>query len=275
VKAEGIALVTGAGRGIGRGVALELRRRGFDVLATMRDPARGASLDAEAAALDGAGSLVVQPLDVTDPNTIAVPDGLRVLVNNAGIDDQNIPFEDLTAEAWRRVFDTNVFGAVELMRHAIPKMREGGGGVICNITSAGLLVPMPFFSLYRASKAALAAVGESLRAELAPHNIRVLEILPGPVATDMLAASAIVPEAIDSPAYAELAQVVAAARGGMDDLAVPVASAAAAIVDAILDDARGLRSGCDPIGDALLAAWQSLGDEENQAPYLEAFRVPD
>jgi len=258
-----------------RGVALELRRRGFDVLATMRDPARGASLDAEAAALDGAGSLVVQPLDVTDPNTIAVPDGLRVLVNNAGIDDQNIPFEDLTAEAWRRVFDTNVFGAVELMRHAIPKMREGGGGVICNITSAGLLVPMPFFSLYRASKAALAAVGESLRAELAPHNIRVLEILPGPVATDMLAASAIVPEAIDSPAYAELAQVVAAARGGMDDLAVPVASAAAAIVDAILDDARGLRSGCDPIGDALLAAWQSLGDEENQAPYLEAFRVPD
>lgn len=274
MEAAGTAVVTGAGRGIGRGIALELCARGFDVVATMRDPAAGIALAAETV-VDGAGSLAVQALDLTDPGTFDLPDGLTVLVNNAGVDDRNIPLEDLPGDAWRRVFETNVFGTVELMRQAIPRMREAGGGVICNITSAGLLVPMPFFSLYRASKAAISAVGESLRAELAPHNIRILEILPGPVATDMLAESAIDPVAMDSPAYAELAAVVAAARGGMDDLAVPVTVAASAIVDAILDDARGLRSGCDPIGDALLAAWQRMGDEENQAPYLAAFRVPD
>lgn len=274
MRPEGVALVTGASRGIGRAVALELARQGFDVVAAMRDPADGTSLLADAAAESHPCSITVQALDVTVADSIVIPEGLRVLVNNAAIDDRNIPFEDTPLDVWRRVFDTNVFGVVEMTRRAVPVMREGGGGVICNLSTAGLLVPMPFFGVYRAGKAAISALGESLRAELAPHGIRIVEIFPGPVATDMLAASASVPEAVESPAYRRLAEVVAEARGGMDDLAVTPAEAAVAIVEAVLDDERGLRSGCDPIGSSLLDAWQRSSDEENQAGYLAAFRVP-
>lgn len=275
MDAEGVALVTGAGRGIGRGVALELARRGFDVVATMRDPSSAAGQSLTAEADSSIGSLRVEALDVTDPSTIVVPAGLRVLVNNAGVDDENHPFEETGLDTWRRVFETNVFGAVEVARRAVPSMREAGGGVLCNVTSAGLLAPMPFFSVYRASKAAVAAIGESLRAELAPHHIRLLEILPGPIATDMLAASATVPEAISSPHYRALADVVAAAREGIDAMATPVPDAARAIVDAILDDNAPLRVSCDPLGVALLDGWRTTTDEENAAGYLRAFRVPD
>ena len=283
MKAEGVALVTGAGRGIGRGVALELARRGFDVVATMRDPSStaGDSLrnewDAKQTAGDAAavGSLRVEALDVTVPSSISVPTGLRVLVNNAGVDDENHPFEETELDVWRRVFETNVFGVVEVTKRAVPVLRAAGGGVVCNVTSAGLLAPMPFFSVYRASKAAVAAIGETLRAELAPHHIRLLEILPGPIATDMLAASATVPEAISSSAYRPLAEVVAAARGDIDAMATPVVDAARAIVDAILDDDSPLRVSCDPLGIALLDDWRAKTDEVNAAGYLRAFRVLD
>jgi len=82
VEAEGVALVTGASRGLGRAVALELARRGFEVVASMRDPDAGAALLAEARAESLA--LRIDRLDVERPETIRVPAGLRVLVNNAG-----------------------------------------------------------------------------------------------------------------------------------------------------------------------------------------------
>jgi NAD(P)-dependent dehydrogenase (short-subunit alcohol dehydrogenase family) len=140
----GTALVTGASRGIGRGVAQELARRGFDVVATMRNP-------------DAAGDLTKDPriavarLDVDDPTTITIPPGLRVLVNNAAIEGENLSLEDTPMDDWRRQFETNVFGLVEVTRRALPALRANGGGVIVNLTSAGLLVPMPFFAVYRAS----------------------------------------------------------------------------------------------------------------------------
>ena len=85
---HGSALVTGASRGIGRAVAIELANRGFDTVATMRDPEAGASMADETG-----GRLSVRRLDVTDPSTFDVPDDLRVLVNNAGIDTDYLPVE--------------------------------------------------------------------------------------------------------------------------------------------------------------------------------------
>ena len=79
MEAKGTAVVTGASRGIGRAVAIELAERGFDVVATMRDVSVGADL----ADMAG-GRLRVERLDVTDPESIELPDTLRVLVNNAG-----------------------------------------------------------------------------------------------------------------------------------------------------------------------------------------------
>jgi len=268
VITDGRALVTGASRGIGRAVAIELANRGFDVIATMRDPADGESLPGEAVQ----GSIGVQRLDVTDPSSIVLPDSLRVLVNNAGVDTQNLAVEHLDLDEWRRVFEANVFGLVEVTRRAIPSLRAAGGGVIVNVTSAGLLVPMPFFAPYRASNAAVQALSESLRAEVAPFGIRVLEVLPGPVDTDMLAESYAMPEAHRDERYRELAERVAAARAGVDEGATPVAEAARTIVDAICDDDAPFRMACDPMGAGLLEGWATTPDEPWQRSFLDAFR---
>jgi NAD(P)-dependent dehydrogenase (short-subunit alcohol dehydrogenase family) len=271
VDPEGKALVTGASRGIGRVLALELCARGFDVVATMRDPAAGSSLIDEAAG--SPGSLVVERLDVTDADTIVIPDGLRVLVNNAAIESENLPVEETTMAAWRAVFDTNVFGVVEVTRRAIPSLRRSGGGVICNITTGGLLVPMPFFGVYRASKGAVSALGETLRAELAPFGIRVVEILPGPIETDMLAASQIVPEAAAFEPYRILAEQVGETRARTTLGGTAVEVAASAIADAILDDEGPLRYSCDPLGDGLLEIWRARTDEAHQSSFLDAFAI--
>src|SRR6476660_7802776 len=203
MQPDGIAVVTGAGRGIGRAVAIELARRGFDVVATMRDVADGKDLPAEA----GTGTkLRVDRLDVNDATTMNLPAGLRVLVNNAGVESENLPLEVMPADAWKTIFETNVFGLVEVTRHAIPILRESGGGVICNVTSSSMLAPVPFLGAYRSSKAAVSAIGESLQAEVAPFGIRVLEIMPGPIETDMLAASDRPAPAIEHAEYQVLAE---------------------------------------------------------------------
>ena len=261
MEASGIALVTGASRGIGRGVALELAARGFEVVATMRDPAAGADLAAEAAA--AGGSLRVERRDVTDPDTLEVPDGLRVLVNNAGVEAPHPPFEDTPLELWRRMFETNVFGLVEVSRRAVPALRASGGGVLCNVTSSSIFAPVPFYAPYRSSKAAVSIIGESLRVELAPFGIRVLEIMPGPIDTDMLASSDRPAEAIDYPDYAPMAQRMY--DGRVDNIAGMVTSTADAarlIADAVLDDAAPLRVGCDPLSIGMLDAWRQTSDED-------------
>jgi len=252
-EGPGVALVTGASRGIGRAVAVELAQRGFDVVATMRHPADGAGLADETA--DAPGTMRVARLDVTDPGSVVIPAGLRVLVNNAGVEREYLPVEHTALDDWRAVFETNVFGLVEVVRRAVPELRRNGRGVVCNVTSSSLLVPVPFYAVYRASKAAVAALGETLAAELAPFGIRVLEILPGPVATDMLAASDRLPEAARHPGYEEMARAMLDARRSVQDMVTDPRTAAEAIVDAILDEAGGLRRACDPLGRGLLDAW--------------------
>ncbi|GIW42638.1 MAG: short-chain dehydrogenase/reductase [Candidatus Binatia bacterium] len=259
MKAEGTALVTGSSRGLGRALALELARRGFEVVATMRNPEAGRDLAKEAG--DAAGRILVERLDLVDPGTFRIPPGLRVLVNNAAIEEAYLPVEETPLDQWRRVFETNVFGLVELTRRAIPVLRKNGGGVICNITSSSLLVPTPFYAVYRASKAAVSALGESLRAELAPFGIRVLEILPGPVETDMLAHSNRRYEAEAFEPYRPMAERSYENRKSLFS-STPAADAARTIADAILDDRSPLRRACDPMGEQMLEAWRQMSDEE-------------
>jgi NAD(P)-dependent dehydrogenase (short-subunit alcohol dehydrogenase family) len=255
VDAQGIAVVTGASRGFGRAIALALADAGFDVIATMRDPAAGAGLPDELSARSS-GSITVAALDVTKPPTIQLPDGLRVLVNNAAIEATYLPVEAIPMEDWRSVFETNLFGLIEVTRRAIPLMRATGGGVICNVTSASLAMSVPFYGLYRASKAAVQTMGESLRAEVGPFGIRVLEVMPGPVDTDMLANSARRLEAADCPGYEAMAESIAEGRSGVDPFITPAATAAAAVLEAILADDGPLRFSCDQLGRLLLAGWQ-------------------
>lgn len=266
MTASGVALVTGASRGLGRAVALELAARGFQVVATMRDPAPGADLPDLAGA--SGGRLRVAALDVDRPATIAIPEGLRVLVNNAGVECATLPAEAQPLEDWRRVFETNVFGLAEVTRRAIPALRAAGGGVVCNVTSASLLAPVPFYGVYRASKAAAAAFGESLRAELAPLGIRVVEVLPGPIDTDMLAGSARTPEASAFPEYRPSAEALHAGRMALTDVVTAPAEAARRIADVILDDDAPLRVACDPLGEAMLADADAAGAEARMSAFI-------
>jgi NAD(P)-dependent dehydrogenase (short-subunit alcohol dehydrogenase family) len=266
---RGPALVTGASRGLGRAIALELARRGFEVVATMRRPEAGEDLHEEAARRGG--QLRCVRLDVEDPASIEIPSGLRVLVNNAGIEGENLPVEHTPAAEWRRIFETNVFGLIEVTRRAIPELRASGGGVICNVTSCSTLVPMPFFAVYRASKAAVAALGESLRSELATFGIRMVEIMPGAIETDMLAASSQLPEAARFEAYRSQAEKVREGRAASAALTTPAQTAARAIADAILNAEAPLRNACDPMGEGLLTAWRATSDEEMMQTMLAAF----
>jgi NAD(P)-dependent dehydrogenase (short-subunit alcohol dehydrogenase family) len=255
MEPNGVALVTGASRGIGRAVAVELARLGFEVVGGVRT--RSEDTEFVGGLGPNGGSLRTTRLDVTDPASILVPEGLRVLVNNAGIEREYLPVEHAPIDDWREVFETNVFGLVETTRRAIPELRRNGGGVICNVTSSSLLVPVPFYAVYRASKAAVTALGESLAAELAPFGIRVIEILPGPIDTDMLAASDRLPEGARYPGYEQMANDTLEGRRSVEDMITSPESAARAICEAILDDHRSLRRACDPLGRTLLDAWCS------------------
>jgi NAD(P)-dependent dehydrogenase (short-subunit alcohol dehydrogenase family) len=272
MEPEGIAAVTGASRGIGRAVAIELARRGFDVVATMRDPAAGAGLSDEAQA--AGGRLRVRALDVTQADTIRLPDELRVLVNNAGVEREHLPVEETPLELWRQMFETNVFGLVEVTRRAIPLVRAAGGGVICNIGSSSILAPVPFYAAYRASKAAVSALSMTLRAELAPQGIRVVEIMPGPVDSDMLRHSQ---ETMVTPAgepYRAAADHLNATKSTVASMIQPARDAARLIVDAILDDDGPMRYGCDPMSTGMIDAWRRASDEEMMRGMLEEL-VPE
>lgn len=271
METSGLALITGASRGLGRAVALELAERGFEVVATMRDTQAGVALAEEARKRGRV--LRVDRLDVTNPDTIRIPNGLRVLVNSAGVESEYLPVEEAPADLWRHVFETNLFGLVEVTRRAIPVLRASGGGVICNVTSCSLLFPMPFFAAYRASKAAVAALGESLRAELAAFGIRIVEILPGPIATDMLAASDRVPEAAAYEPYRQLAERSHQGRKDVAGMITSVEDAARSIADAILDDAGPLRHACDPLGEAMLEGWGNTEEEERMRSLLAGFGI--
>jgi len=262
-------MVTGASRGIGRAVALELATRGFEVIATMRNPDDGAALARDAGA--ASGSLRIERLDVTEPDSIRLPDSVRVLVNNAGTEAAHPPFEATPMELWRRMFETNVFGLIEVTKRAIPALRAAGGGVLCNVTSSSILAPVPFYAPYRSSKAAVSAIGESLRAELAPLGIRVLEIMPGPIDTDMLAGSDRAPEAIDHDGYRATAERYYEGRRAIEGQVASARDAARVIVDAVLDDDAPLRVGCDPLAVGLLDAWRGSSDEDLMQAMLPAW----
>jgi NAD(P)-dependent dehydrogenase (short-subunit alcohol dehydrogenase family) len=201
-------------------------------------------------------------MDVTNPGTYAIPDDLRVLVNNAGVDTPYLPAEHGNLDDWRSLFETNVLGPVGITMAAIPTLRANRPAVVCNITSSSILACVPFYSAYRASKAAVSAFGDSLRVELAPSGIRVVEILPGPVDTDMFRLSAGDQAAARFDRYRPMAaQALRLRRQAADPLVSSPDDAAVLIVDAILDDAGPMRYGCDPLSIRLLDLWRQSGDE--------------
>lgn len=185
-----VVLVTGCSSGLGLETAVHLAERGFRVCATMRDLSRRGRLDAEAARRGV--EIDVLALDVTDeasaPRVLgAVVErhgGLYGLVNNAGIILRGF-FEDLAEDEIRRVFDTNVFGAMAVTRAALPHLRARGRGRVVLVTSIGGRLGSPAVSAYCASKFALEGFGEALAQEVEPLGVRVSLVAPAMIETDV------------------------------------------------------------------------------------------
>ncbi|MBX7221221.1 MAG: SDR family oxidoreductase [Blastocatellia bacterium] len=177
-------LITGASTGIGKAAAIYFQEKGWNVAATMRTPAKEASL----AQLPNVACL---QLDVLEPvsiqralaQTIERFGRIDVLVNNAGYGLVGA-FEASTPEQIRKQYDTNVFGLMEVTRAILPHFRENKGGVLINVASMGGRVTFPLYSLYHGTKWAVEGFSESLQYELRPHNIRVKIIEPGAIKTD-------------------------------------------------------------------------------------------
>ncbi len=174
-------LVTGASSGIGEATAVYLAHKGFRIFAAAR---RIEKLN-ELSGLGG-GRITTLAMDVTDEASIEkalaeiAAEGITLygLVNNAGVSVMG-PFEQISADEWRRQFETNVIGLANVTRAVMRQMREAGRGRIINIGSVTGRVVSPFQAPYAASKHAVEGLSDALRRELAPHGVKVSVIRPG------------------------------------------------------------------------------------------------
>ena len=180
-------LITGASSGLGRALAEAVLDRGERLVATAREPERLADLEGR-----GSGRAVAVRLDVTDPDQAraAVEAGVRlfgridVVVNNAGYGLFGA-LEELPDDVLRKVFDTNVFGALAVTRAALPYLRRQRSGHLVQISSLEGIAPVAAGEVaYAATKFAVEGVAEALAAEVAHLGIRVTIVEPGPVRTD-------------------------------------------------------------------------------------------
>ena len=181
---EKVCVVTGAGSGIGRAIALEFGRRGARLVLAARNQT---ALDKVAAAIKAeGGSAIVIPTDVTVDGAVkemadaAIRElgGIDILVNNAGR-GMSAAIGDASAMDVETLFRLNVLAAAAAIRAVIPVMRAQRSGMIINISSMAGRVVIPRIGYYSASKFALTAIGDALRMEESHRGINVMNVFPG------------------------------------------------------------------------------------------------
>jgi NAD(P)-dependent dehydrogenase (short-subunit alcohol dehydrogenase family) len=185
-------LITGASSGFGLLTTVTLARRGWHVLATMRDVGRREKLETAAREAGVLDRIEVHPLDVTNAEQVAAighfvasrGEPLHALVNNAGFAVPGFAEEVSDAEL-RDQFETNFFGAAAVTRAVIPKMRRQGFGHVVMVSSISGRTGFPGVSSYVASKFALEGWTETLRLEMAALGIKVTIVEPGSFETDI------------------------------------------------------------------------------------------
>ena len=197
-----VVLITGASSGIGKSTAKLLSNKGFIVYGTGRNPKIN----------ENKGYSLI-PLDVTKPETISLAidlilekEGrLDVLVNNAGMGITG-PIEDTPTSEMRKVFETNFFGAIDMMKAVLPQMRKQQSGTIINVTSIAGYMGLPYRGVYSATKGALDLVSEAARMEVKEFGVNIVTIATGDVATNIAAGRYHTP-VFDNSAYKEKYQM--------------------------------------------------------------------
>ena len=186
-----VALVTGGTSGIGKTTAIEFARAGASVVLTGRREKEGAQVVDEIKKFGGDAAFVradaAKDADVKAmvDFTVGKYGRLDVAFNNAGVEWTG-PLDQATEAEYRRVFDINVWGVLNSMRHEIPVMLKNGGGAIVNNSSVAGHVGFGQVSVYIASKHAVEGLTKSVALEFAKQNIRINAVAPGVIATDML-----------------------------------------------------------------------------------------
>jgi 3-oxoacyl-[acyl-carrier protein] reductase len=207
-----VAIVTGAGHGIGREIALTLARNGAEVVVTdVTDAIFEVGKQIEAL---GSKATPIK-CDVTDPEqakeveekVVAKYERIDILVNNAGIYPQKA-FLEMTVDDWNKVLRINLNGAFHCTKAVLPKMVKQKYGKIVNIASiAGAVVAFPNLVHYSASKAALAGFTKSLALEVAQYGINVNAVAPGPIDVGEMA--------VDSEIYKQVVRAIPVGRMGL------------------------------------------------------------
>jgi NAD(P)-dependent dehydrogenase (short-subunit alcohol dehydrogenase family) len=180
------ALVTGAGNGLGRAIALEFAQRGARVILVGRTESKLTGVLGEVEALGRTGRTLV--CDTADPVAVQALQGfieheqVSILVNNAGIAGPTVDLVDLEPDAWDEVFDVNVKGVYLMCKAVLPGMISRGSGDVINVASVTGKRPLVQRTPYAASKMAVIGLTITLAWEVGPFGVSVNSLSPGPVA---------------------------------------------------------------------------------------------
>ncbi len=277
------ALITGTSTGIGLATSLHFARNGYRVFAGMRNLSKAGPL--EAAAAEESLPVETIQLDICEDASVAAAfataqaDGpVDVLVNNAGIGGAS-PLE-LTPDAeHRQMFETNYFGAVRCIQAVLPGMRERGAGCIVNITSAVGLMATPNQIPYSASKWALECLGEALAHEVQRFGVRVVNVEPGVIMTNIFENSAEQTRYDKTSPYQPIMRRNGKVFAAGFRRGVPPEKVAEVIDEAVHTDNYRLRWPVGPDAEGMMAArrrvtaeeWISMGAELSDAEYNARF----
>ena len=255
VTAPRRVLVTGCSSGIGRAVVESLTARGHDVVGTVRSRAGAPDL--------AAGT--VEELDVTDPASVERlverVGPVDVLVNNAGIGMRSL-IELATDDELRLLWETNVLGAVRMLRAVLPAMRERGSGRIVTVSSVAGRRSMPMTGHYAASKHAVEAIHEALRWEVREFGIDVALVEPGAVSSDFGRNRLGAPNDQDFGPYQPVVDRAGVISKAVNAPAESVAAVAAVIVDAVEAERVPLRIPTSADAVSMIADRTGRTDEE-------------
>jgi NAD(P)-dependent dehydrogenase (short-subunit alcohol dehydrogenase family) len=222
------AIVTGASSGFGLLCVIELAKRGFEVIATMRDLSKSDQLLEKSKQEKVYHSIHLHLLDVTSKKSIEIFSkfcrefqSIDILVNNAGVAVGGFS-EELLVEDYRRQFETNFFGVIGVTQAILPIMRAQGKGRIINLSSVSGKMGFPGLSPYVASKHALEGYSESLSLEVQPFGIDVILIEPGSYQTNIWRALDTIQFPNQSPYHPYMTSLLQAMESGKKGYGEPI-----------------------------------------------------